>query len=156
MAEQLAAGAAPDATWCHAGEAPPAVARPPKTTSTFPSSWPGAATVIGTGWQAAQETALRKGPDRRWDWCAPTATLVVAVSPLTARGGAALPALPWQPVQAAAADADAPDGPPAPDLPPQAEAASSATAAARRGTGRQRMRTSSETVGPPPASGDEQ
>src|SRR5512137_1411406 len=73
---------------------------------TVPSEW-----VIdaGTVWQSVQPTAVeRRRVPVRWAWWAPTARVVVAVSPFVPAGGAekrgaacvaAWAALPWQVVQ---------------------------------------------------------
>ena len=66
-----------------AGLAPPVPAMVPKVTSTTPLAWE---VLEGTTWHSAQERAL---PSLRWRAWAPTARVVVAVSPFEPLGGAA-------------------------------------------------------------------
>ena len=66
--------------------------------------------LVGTVWHSLQAmAALRSRVFTRWAWCAPTARVVVSVSPLVPTGGeagscglsvvAARAAVPWQEVQ---------------------------------------------------------
>jgi hypothetical protein len=69
-----------------AGEAPPAVARGPKLTSTTPFECAG---VDGTAWHSPQPTPAESAPGARCRWCAPTARSDGSVSPRVPTGGAA-------------------------------------------------------------------
>jgi hypothetical protein len=75
-----------------AGARPPLVVSAPHAIPTAPFAW---LIAVGTVWHSAQATARLVPPDR-CTWCAPTARVVVAVSPLVPAGGAAFAAEPWQ------------------------------------------------------------
>jgi hypothetical protein len=76
-----------------------AVASVFQATFTAPVAW---FIAVGTAWQLLQASApVRSVVPVRCFWCAPTLTLVVAVVPLVATGGAAFTPDPWQLVQVA-------------------------------------------------------
>ena len=79
------------------GTAPPVVASGPKVRSRVPLGCP--LVEVGTRWHSVQATAWRMALFVRCCWWAPTARVVVAVSPLVPFGGASLVAPPWHELQ---------------------------------------------------------
>jgi hypothetical protein len=76
------------------GVKPPVRDSVPHAIPTVPFAWVWA---VGTVWHSAQAMAAERSVVfTRWAWCAPTARVVVAVSPLVPAGGAAFVAEPWQ------------------------------------------------------------
>ena len=65
----------------------PCDASEPNVTSAAPSGW---LIDVGTTWHSVHATGPESDPPERWRSCAPTATVVAAVSPCVPTGGAAL------------------------------------------------------------------